>query len=87
MPYTLLDYVELVDWTARIVRSDKKGAIPSHTPPILQRLGFSSAEFHKHMQAQAMKRGTIIGQIDRLKAYAISLKKRCVMGVRMHAMC
>jgi vacuolar-type H+-ATPase subunit D/Vma8 len=37
-------------------------------------------------QAQAMTRGTAIGQIERLKAYAISLKKRCVMGVRMPAM-
>ncbi len=87
MPYTLLDYVELVDWTARIVRTDKKGAIPIQTPCILQRLGFSAAEFHKHMQAQAMTRGTVIGQVARLKAYAISLKKRCVMGVRMPAMC
>ncbi len=87
LPYTLLDYVELVDWTARIIRADKKGAIASHTPPILQRLGFSAAEFHKHMQAQAMTRGTVIGQVERLKAYAISLKKRCVRGVRMPAMC
>ncbi len=86
MPYTLLDYVELVDWTARIVRADKKGVIASHTPLILQRLGFSAAEFHKHMQAQAMTRGTVIGQVERLKAYAIGLKKRCVRGVRMPAM-
>ncbi len=84
----MLDYVELVDWTARIIRADKKGAIPSHTPPILQRLGFSAAEFHKHMQAQAMTRGgTAIGQVERLKAYAISLNKRCVRGVRMPVMC
>jgi hypothetical protein len=34
---------------------------------ILQRLGFSAAEFHKHMQAQAMTRGTAIGQVERLK--------------------
>jgi hypothetical protein len=87
MPYTLLDYVELVDWTARIIRADKKGAIPRQTPSILQRLGFSAAEFHKHMQVQAMTRSTAIGQVERLKAYAISLKKRCVKGVRMPAMC
>jgi hypothetical protein len=38
------------------------------------------------MQAQAMTCGTVIGQFERLKEYATSLKKRCVMGVRMPAM-
>ncbi len=83
LPFTLLDYVELVDWTARIVRPDKRGAMPMHTPPILARLGFAADDFKKQMQAQAMTKGTVIGQVERLKAYAIHLKKRCVMGVRM----
>ena len=32
------DYLELVDYTGRIIREDKRGAIPHDTPPILQRL-------------------------------------------------
>ena len=87
LPYALVDYIELVDWTARIVRPDKNGSMPSNTPAILTRLGFSSAEFQKHMQAQAMHRGTVIGQVERLKAYAVSMNKRCVIGIRMPAMC
>jgi len=83
LPFTLLDYVELVDWTTRIVRPDKRGALPAHTPPILARLGFAADDFKQQMQAQAMTKGTVIGQVERLKAYAIHLKKRCVMGVRM----
>ena len=38
LPFPLADYLELVDWTGRILREDKKGAIPANTPPILQRL-------------------------------------------------
>ncbi len=87
LPYALVDYIELVDWTARIVRPDKNGSMPSSTPAILTRLGFSAAEFQKHMQAQAMHRGTVIGQVERLKAYAVSMNKRCVIGIRMPAMC
>jgi hypothetical protein len=34
-----------------------------------------------------MTLGTVIGQFARLKVYPISLKKRCVMGVRMPAIC
>jgi REP element-mobilizing transposase RayT len=86
LPFSLLDYVELVDWTARIVRTDNKAAMSADTPPILARLGFTTKTFEVFMKTQAMTRGTAIGQVERLKAYAISLKKRCVMGVRMPAL-
>ena len=33
-----LDYIELLDATARIVRADKLGSTPSDTPPIFERL-------------------------------------------------
>jgi len=38
IPFTLSDYLELVDWSGRIIREDKKGHIPEHLPDILQRL-------------------------------------------------
>lgn len=37
--FSLEDYLELVDATGRILRDDKRGAIPLHLPPILERLG------------------------------------------------
>ena len=36
--FTLTDYLELADWTGRIVREDKRGYIKSITPAILQKL-------------------------------------------------
>jgi hypothetical protein len=38
LPFRLTDYFELVDWTGRILRDDKKGALPGEMPEILQRL-------------------------------------------------
>ena len=38
LPFNLSDYLELVDWSGRIIREDKKGYIPDHLPAILQRL-------------------------------------------------
>jgi REP element-mobilizing transposase RayT len=38
LPFRLTDYLELVDWTGRIARNDKRGAIPSNTPTIVERL-------------------------------------------------
>ena len=39
---SVADYLSLLDWTARQVRSDKVGATPQHLAPIFDRLGVSS---------------------------------------------
>ncbi|CAH0991254.1 hypothetical protein SIN8267_01356 [Sinobacterium norvegicum] len=38
VPLRLTDYLELVDWTGRIIREDKRSAIHHQLPPILDRL-------------------------------------------------
>lgn len=42
LPFKLVDYIELVDWTGRIMRQNKRGAIASELPPILERLGLNT---------------------------------------------
>jgi len=42
LPFLLSDYLELVDWTGRILRDDKRGAINANLPPILERLAFDN---------------------------------------------
>jgi hypothetical protein len=37
--FSLNDYLELVDFTGRTIRDDKRGSIPLNLPPILERLG------------------------------------------------
>jgi hypothetical protein len=41
LPMTFAKYLELLDWTGRQLRQDKRGAIPSHLAPILERLHVS----------------------------------------------
>ncbi|MCW8956737.1 MAG: transposase [Gammaproteobacteria bacterium] len=38
LPFRLTDYLELVDWSGRILREDKRGAINQQLPDILTRL-------------------------------------------------
>ena len=37
------EYLQLLDWTGRQVRADKRGAIPKELAPVFQRLRLSSA--------------------------------------------
>ncbi|MDK2776371.1 MAG: transposase [Pseudomonadota bacterium] len=45
IPMRLTDYLELVDWTGRILRSDKRGAIPANSAAILNRLGIDDSQW------------------------------------------
>ncbi|MCG8614011.1 MAG: hypothetical protein MI864_26155, partial [Pseudomonadales bacterium] len=45
LQFTLQDYLELVDWTGRIQREDKRGSISTTLPPILQRLNINEAQW------------------------------------------
>lgn len=36
------EYIELVDWTARLVVEGKRGSTPADLPPVLERLGLSA---------------------------------------------
>ncbi len=47
LPFRLLDYLELVDWSGRVLRDDKRGEIPHATPPILQRLAIDPDNWQK----------------------------------------
>ena len=42
------DYLNLVDWTGRIIRSDKRGHIDEHLPPILARLHITADQWRKN---------------------------------------
>lgn len=50
IPYLLLDYFDLVDWTGRCIREDKRGFIPEHVPPMLQQLGLPSDIWVRQMR-------------------------------------
>ncbi|MCP4094809.1 MAG: transposase, partial [Planctomycetaceae bacterium] len=45
MPFDFQDYLELVDWTGRMIRSDKRGFIDGDLPPILARLQVSPEQW------------------------------------------
>ena len=49
--FSIKDYLELVDYTGRIIHPNKRGAISDKQPPILQRLGIDSSTWLKNSTA------------------------------------
>ena len=45
IPFDLDEYIRLIDWTGRIIRDDKRGAIDAGLPPILERLGLDDEQW------------------------------------------
>jgi hypothetical protein len=55
IPFAFKDYLQLMDYTGKLIRDDKRGFISGHLPPILERIQFdpkqwieSSTQFEQH---------------------------------------
>ena len=42
LPMSLGDYLQLLDWTGRQIRTDKRGAMPQNLESMFERLGISA---------------------------------------------
>lgn len=85
LPFALSDYLELVDWTGRIIRKDKRGAIPSQLPPILERLSIEPKHWLYLSQHFESRCKGLVGVTYRVRKAARALgylrlpgKSRCI---------
>jgi hypothetical protein len=63
--FSLKDYLQLVDTTGRMIRTDKRGAIPINLPPILERLSINRQQWLQQSQ-----------QFEKLYASQFAKKRR-----------
>jgi REP element-mobilizing transposase RayT len=86
LPFNLRDYLDLVDWTGRCVREDKRGAINTSKPRLLDRLRMSEGQWKAlaiDIQRQAF---CALGDFDRLDRYHTRVQKRWMprQGLLLH---
>ena len=67
LPFKLSDYLELLDWTGRIIREDKRGAIKTNTPKILSRLNIETKNWLHSAQHFERSFKQLAGKIDSVK--------------------
>ena len=80
IPATLLDYVQLLDWSGRQARHDKHGAIGEHAPPILVRLNIDPGAWKQAMQIKGNVFGRALGRLDHLRLHARAIRQARIQG-------
>jgi REP element-mobilizing transposase RayT len=81
IPCAFRDYLALVDWSGRMIRRDKRGAIDPALPPILQRLGIECGGWELLMSRGGTVFGRAMGKLGALRLHAATLGQSWVRGV------
>jgi len=81
IPFSLSDYLELVDWSGRAVRANKAGAIETALPPILKRLGIDGRHYLQHLRKKEGSFGDAIGSVTSLRASARAFGRKFFRGL------
>jgi REP element-mobilizing transposase RayT len=83
LPFRLDDYLELVDWSGRVVREDKKGAIPEGIPPILERLAIDPEAWVKAItRGRRLKFHSAVGRPAAIRDAATTCGKTFFKGLK-----
>ena len=80
IPYAFIDYFELVDWTGRIIRDDKRGALSEQRPGMLDVLGLESATWLELATHFGKDYHGAVGSLEELAQYAANTGKHWISG-------
>lgn len=81
IPYTLPEYLHLVDWTGRTLRSGTQGRVDPQLPPILSRLGVDGAVWQELMHTRGRVFGRGMGRLDVMRLHAATLGQAWIQGM------
>ncbi len=68
--FSFPDYLELVDWTGRVVREDKAGAISDSLPPVLAKLGMEQQGWLDSINHYEQRFFRAAGAMDKPKQFS-----------------
>jgi len=82
LPFSLDDYLSLVDWTGREIRLGKRGAIPAHLADILDRVPINQDRWLQTVQEYGGLFHRIIGRMEAMLEAARLMGKHWLGGLR-----
>ena len=80
LPLSLDDYLALLDWTGRQLRSDKRGSIPAELRPILERLSINADGWLENMLDFGRRFRRVIGRAASISDFARQRGRRWFQG-------
>ncbi len=81
LPFSLTDYLELVDWSGRAIHPQKRGAITDDIPPILLRLGIAPEHLLRYLSRQEQGFSQVIGKVTTIRCAANQLGVSFLKGI------
>ena len=81
LPFSLQDYFELIDWTGRVIRDDKKGAIPADVLPILRKLGVNEKEWVGNVNHFGRRFYHVVGAVEMMRQYSDKIGQWWMQGM------
>jgi len=81
LPFTLADYIALVDSTGRMVREDKRGAVDPALASLVSRVGIDPDEWLENVKHFGRRYGYCAGRLEAMQDYAKRLNLCWCKGV------
>lgn len=81
LPITTEAYLDLIDWSARITRADKRSRIDATEPPILRKLGLTGQQWHHQMMGTETRYWRAIGTPRSLMEKAAAIGQAWLKGI------
>jgi hypothetical protein len=81
LPVSVGEYLELLDWTGRQIRLDKRGAIPAHLAPILKRLALDVSAWLRMVEGMGTLFWRVVGRVEAIAVRARDAGKRWFKGL------
>ena len=80
LPMELPEYLSILDWTGRELRSDKRGSIPSDLLPILERLGIAPEHWVDSAEHYGRWFYRVVGNVESMAEAARTAGRRWFKG-------
>jgi len=78
--FSLIDYIELVDWTGRVIHQDKRGSIPAQRPALLSTLRLDDETWFSLANDFGKEYHGAVGSLEELALFAEHTGKRWISG-------
>jgi hypothetical protein len=81
LPLTTNEYLSLVDWTGRALRTGKRGAIPKELKPILKRLDLDTKQWLDTVERYGSLFWRVVGRAEAMLDAARRMGRHWFRGV------